>query len=167
MLFLANRANLDKRTLLTRIHNHLQTRVETADSPVEQVRYHPSTANKIGVRATINAPAFLGTRHPVEQAELQVAFDFPPKHPYDCYSIQWVESERDLMIRWQQEETHIDLGECHFEIDYRGEPVQREPSAFLDAHPLNVLETRIEHLETVLNSFIWEDDPTVPAGAIH
>lgn len=167
MIFLANRVNLDKRTLLTRIHNQLQTRVDKEESPVEQVWYHPSTANKIGVHATIDAPAFLGTTSPVEEAELQVAFDFPPNHSFDVYSIQWVEPDRDLMIGWHQDETHMDLGECHLQVDYDGETVQREPAAFLDEHPLNVFETRIEQLVDVLNSLIWDDDvPTVPAQAV-
>lgn len=167
MIFLANRANLDKRTLLTRIHNQLQTRVDKADSPVEQVWYHPSTANKIGVHATINAPAFLETTYPVAEAELHVAFDFPPNYSYDFYSFQWVEPARDLMIGWHQDETHTDLGECHFQVDYGGETVQREPAAFLDSHPLNVFETRIEHLVDVLNSLIWDGNiPTVPTQAV-
>lgn len=167
MIFLANRVNLDKRTLLTRIHNQLQTRVDKEESPVEQVWYHPSTANKIGVHATIDAPAFLGTTSPVEEAELQVAFDFPPNGSFDVYSIQWVEPDRDLMIGWHQDETHMDLGECHLQVDSDGETVQREPAAFLDDHPLNVFETRIEQLVDVLNALIWDDDvPSVPAQAV-
>ncbi len=67
MIFLANRVNLDKRTLLTRIHNHLQSHVPAESSPVEQVWYHTSAANKVGVRATINAPTFLGASYPVDR----------------------------------------------------------------------------------------------------
>ena len=43
MIFLANRANLDKRTLLTRIHNRLQSQVFNEASPVEHVWYHTSS----------------------------------------------------------------------------------------------------------------------------
>lgn len=168
MIFLANRANLDKRTLLTRIHDQLQTRVTKEDSPVEQVWYHTSTGNKTGVRATINAPTFLGTTYPVEEAELHVAFDFPPNHSYDFYKIQWVEPERELMIGWHQDETHMELGECHLQIDYGGETVQRETAAFLDSHPLNVVDQRTDHLVEILRSLTWDNDvPTVPAQAVH
>lgn len=167
MIFLANRANLDKRTLLTRIHNRLQTRVDKEHSPVVQVWYHPSNANKVGVRATINAPSFLRSAYPVEGAELHIVFAFPPNHPYDFYSIQWVEPARDLMIGWHQDETHMDHGECHLQLDFRGETVQREPAAYRDSPPLNVFETRIDQLGALLKSLTWDHDvPTVPAQAV-
>ncbi|MFT4921392.1 MAG: hypothetical protein ACI8XM_000589 [Haloarculaceae archaeon] len=167
MIFLANRANLDKRTLLSRIHNRLQTQVPKEDSPVEQVWYHTSTGNKVGVRAAIAPSVFLRTSYPVDDAELQVSFDFPQTHSYDFYRIQWVESDRDLMVGWHQDETHVDLGECHFQIDYRGETVQRERAEFLDSHPLNVFERRIDDLVNVLDALTWERDvPHVPQQTV-
>lgn len=167
MIFLANRANLDKRTLLTRLHNQLQTRVPTEDSPVEQVRYHTSTGNKVGVRATINPTGFLGTSYAIDEAELHVSFDFPPNRQYDFYEIQWVEPERDLMVGWHQDETHVDLGECHLQLDYRGETVQRAEAAFLDVHPLNVFDQRTDDLVDVLGAITWENDlPRVPKRVV-
>lgn len=166
MIFLANRSNLDKRTLLTRIHNRLQTRV-SEESPVTRVWYHTSSGNKVGVRATITPDEFLRTSYPVAEAELQVSFDFPQTYSYDFYAIQWVESDRDLMFGWHQDETHTDLGECHFQIDYRGETVQREAAAFLDSHPLNVFDQRLDDLGDVLDALAWEEDrPEVPEQAI-
>lgn len=71
------------------------------------------------------------------------------------------------MIGWQQDETLMNLGECHLPIDHGGETVQREPAAFVDQHPLNVFEARIEQLENVLNSATWDNYvPTVPAEAV-
>ena len=163
MIFLANRANLDKRTLLSRIHNQLSTQTTTDSSPVEQVWYHTSLGNKVGVRATIDAPTFLNTTYPVDQAELQISFDFPPNRPYDYYKIQWVESERSLMLGWHQDETHMDLGECHLQLDYQGETEQRDAASFLDTHPLNVFEQRMNQLVNVLASLTWDDgSPTIP-----
>jgi hypothetical protein len=158
MIFLANRTNLDKRTVLTRFHNRLQSQATTENSPVETVWYHTSTGNKVGVRATIAAPTFLGSEHPVDDAELHVSFTFPSNSSYDFYKIQWVESERDLMIGWHQDETHMDLGKCHFQIDYAGETVQRDESAYLDSHPLNVFEQRTEDIVSVLDELCWEND---------
>jgi len=167
MIFLANRTNLDKRTLLSRIFNRLQTQVSSEDSPVQQVWYHTSTGNKVGVRATIAPSVFLGTSYPVDDAELQVTFDFPQTHSYDFYRIQWVESDRGLMVGWHQDETHMDLGECHFQIDFQGETVQREEAAFLDAHPLNVFDRRIDDLVDVLDALTWDDGvPDLPKEAI-
>jgi len=167
MIFLANRANLDKRTLLTRIHNRLQTRVSKDDSPIEQVWYHTSTGNKVGVRATVAPGAFLRTSYPVSEAELQVSFDFPQTPEYDCYAIQWGEAERDLMIGWHQDETHANLGECHLQIDYDGETVQRSEAEFIDMHPLNVFDRRIDDLVDVLDALTWVDGvPSLPTEAI-
>lgn len=167
MIFLANRGNLDTRSLLTRLHDILQTQVPQADAPVEQVRYHTSRGNKVGVRATITAPLFLGESHPVETAELHVSFDFPPEHSYDFYTIQWVEADRDLMIGWHQDDTHMDLGECHIQLDHHGETVQREPATFLDEHPLNVFDRRMDHLVEILTAMNWTDDqPHIPDRAI-
>jgi hypothetical protein len=167
MIFLANRANLDTRTLLTRIHNRLQTQVSKEASPVEQVWYHTSTGNKTGVRATITPEDFLDTSYPVAEAELQVSFDFPKTHSYDFYRIQWVESDRNLMVGWHQDETHMDLDECHFQVDHRGETIQRARAKFLDAHPLNVFDERIDHLVDILDALTWDNaTPRVPKQAV-
>jgi hypothetical protein len=167
MIFLANRANLDKRTLLSRICNRLQTQISSEKSPVEQVWYHTSAGNKIGVRATIVPAMFLGTAYPVDEAELQVTFDFPQTHSYDFYRIQWVESDRDLMVGWHQDETHMDLGECHFQIDHRGDTVRRAEAAFLDAHPLNVFDRRLDDLVDVLDALTWDGGiPSLPKEAV-
>lgn len=167
MIFLANRTNLDTRTLLSRIFNRLQTRVSADDSPIEQVWYHTSAGNKIGVRATIVPSTFLGTPYPVDEAELQVTFDFPQTHSYDFYRIQWVESDRDLMVGWHQNETHTELGECHFQIDHQGDTVRRVEAAFLDAHPLNVFDRRLDDLVDVLDALTWDDGtPSLPKEAI-
>ena len=163
MIFLANRTNLDNRTLLTRLHNRLQTQASTAESPVEEVWYHTSAGNKVGVRATINVPQFLDSEYPVDDAELHVSFAFPSNYSYDFYKIQWVEATRDLMIGWHQDETHMDLGNCHFQTDYAGETVQRDPSAFLDSHPLNVFEQRTTDLVSILDELYWDNEqPSVP-----
>ena len=167
MIFLADRTNLDRRTLLTRIHKRLGTQVPDESAPVEQVRYRTSTGNKVGVRATISPETFRGMSHPVDQAELHVSFDFPKAHDHDFYAIQWVESGRDLMLGWHQDETHADLGECHFQIDHRGETVQRAQAEFLDVHPLNVLDRRTDDLVAVLDALTWEDGvPHVPSEAV-
>lgn len=167
MILLANRTNLDKRTLLTRIHNQLQTQVPAENSPIQQVWYHTSMGNKVGVRATITPATFLGTSYPVGEAELQISFAFPAEYAYDFYTIQWVESERDFMIGWHQDETHMDLGDCHFHIDYLGETVQRHVATVLDAHPLNVFDQRTADLVEVLGAITWDNDgPQVPEQAV-
>lgn len=71
------------------------------------------------------------------------------------------------MLGWHQDETHTELGECHFQLDYRGETLQRKQSAFLDLHPLNVVDQCTDALVTVLNALTWDGDvPHVPEEAI-
>lgn len=167
MIFLANRANLDRRTLLTRLHDRLGTQVTAEESPIEQVRYHTSAGNKRGVRATIDAPVFVGTAYAVDEAELHASFDFPPDRAYDVYTIQWIEPERELMLGWHQDETHADLGECHFQIDHRGETVQRAAAAYLDVHPMNVFDRRTDQLVALVSAVTWENDrPSVPERVV-
>ncbi|MDL0118504.1 hypothetical protein PNQ29_03305 [Halobacterium salinarum] len=167
MIFLANRTNLDKRTLLTRIHTQLQSQAAGDDAPIKQVRYHTSSGNKVGVRALLDAQAFLGFTYPGGEVELHASFDFPPNRDYDFYEIQWVEPDRKLMLGWHQDDTHMDLGNCHFQIDYQSETVQRTSADFLDAHPLNVFERRLDQFIPILDVITWEDElPTVPNHAI-
>lgn len=167
MVFLANRANLDARTLLTRIYNRFQTQVSADGSPIEQVWYHTSAGNKTGVRATVATATFLGTSHPVDTAELQISFDFPSNHGHDFYQIQWVESKREFMLGWHQDETHPELGKCHFQIDHQGKTIQRSQAEFLDIHPLNVLDQRIDDLVDSLDAITWGDGrPTVPEQVV-
>lgn len=167
MIFLANRANLDKRTLLTRIHSHLQSQVSVNDAPIKQVRYHTASGNKIGVQALVDAELFLGSTYPITEVELHVSFDFPLNREYDFYEIQWVEPDRDLMLGWHQDDTHMELGNCHFQIDYQTETAQRSSADFLDAHPLNVFEQRLNQLPGILTALTWTHDyPRIPTHAI-
>ncbi len=167
MIFLANRANLDRRSLLTRIHSLLQTQVDDETGPIERVWYRTSRGNKVGVSARLDAPAFAGEWYPVETVELQISFDVPPDRSVEYYAIQWVDSERELMLGWHQDETHPSLGRCHFQIDHRDETIQRLEAAVVDAHPLNVFDHRMEELVAVLDALHWRDGrPQVPAPIV-
>ena len=166
MIVLADRVTLDKRTLLTRIHTQLKTQAG-ADAPVEQVRYHPSKANKLEVRATIRPERFLDGSYPVSTVELHVSFDFPTEYSYDFYRIQWVDPDRELMLGWHQDDTHMNLGECHFQLDYRGDTIHRTEAAFLDRHPRNVFDHRIAQLVDVVNGLTWTNGrPAVPSDTL-
>lgn len=167
MIFLTNRANLDQRHLHTRLHTWLQTQTDGDDAPIEEVRYHTSASNKVGVRATIHPPAFLDTTYPVAEADLHVSFDFPTDRPYDYYTIQWVEPDRDFMLGWHQDDTHMELDECHLQLDHQGETVQRATANFLDRHPLNVFDQRLTDLAALLEALTWTpDQPRIPPHAV-
>lgn len=91
---------------------------------MKQVRYETSVANKVGVQATVTLDAFLQTTYPVAEAELQISFDITQISAYDFYTVHWVEPDRDITVGWHQDETHVVLGECHSQIDYRGKSGQ-------------------------------------------
>ncbi|MDB9252660.1 hypothetical protein [Halorubrum ezzemoulense] len=162
MIVLANRVTLDKRTLLTWIHTQLRTQAGT-DAPVEQVRYYPLKANKLEVRATIHQDRFLDASYPVSTVQLHVSFDSPTEFAYDFYRIQWVDSDREIMLGWHQDETHMGLGECRFQLDYRGDTIHRAEAEFLDRHPRNVFDHRIAQLVDVVDGLTWTDSrPVIP-----
>ena len=67
----------------------------------------------------------------------------------------------------ERDETHMDLGECHLQLDYEGETVQREVATVLDMHPMNVFDQRLTHLVDLIDTVSWENDrPRVPNHAI-
>lgn len=167
MVFLVNRENLDRRTLHRRIHDSLASRTEKSDSPVESVRYHPSKADLHEVRAKVDAPSFVGDSYPVEEAEIHIYFDFPRSLDFDRYRIQWVEPDREVMFGWHQDETHTELSRCHFQVDFEGETVQRTEAEYLDAHPLNVFDERVNALPDILDAVSWSEGvPQVPESSV-
>jgi len=86
---------------------------------------------------------------------------------YEYYVIEWSEADRDLGLGWHQDEDHPDLGECHFQLDHAGTTVERSAAEFVDEHPLEVLETRLDQLRALLPKIAWnEDTPVLPEGAI-
>ena len=75
--------------------------------------------------------------------------------------MQWVEPERDLSVGWHQDEHRPDLGECHLQLDHGESVVDVRAAEFLDAHPLNVLDRRLDALPTVLDAIDWRDGTPV------
>lgn len=167
MIFLANRGNLDQSQTHREVHDFLASRVTESDEPVLRVSYHPSRSQREEVRAEMDARMFVGdVSYDVERAELQVGFEMSQSLPFDHYKIQWVESERELMIGWHQDGTHSDLCECHFQIDHEGDYVQRTEADYLDDHPLNILGKRINVLPEILRSISTDGRPSVSESLV-
>ena len=153
MIFLVNHSNLNQARAHREIHDFLASRVDKPDSPVLGVKYHPSMSDREEVRAEIDVPRFVGdTSYDTERAELQVGFEMGPSLDFDHYRIGWVESERELMVGWHQDETHPELGRCHFQTEYEGDCPQRTEAKYLDDHPLNILGKRLDALPGILRS---------------
>ncbi|WP_256948579.1 hypothetical protein [Halorubrum ezzemoulense] len=45
----------------------------------------------------------------------------------------------------------MNLGECRFQLDYRGDTIHRTEAEFLDRHPRNVFGHRIAQLVDVVD----------------
>ena len=162
MIFLAGRDRLTQRTLLRDIHDRLANQAGS-----ENVRYRPSRRRPRYVVADIDTAVFLGDSYEAENARLEVRFWYPAGVGYEYYRINWIEPERNLMLGFHQDADHQDLGPCHIQLNYEDTPVGRHDATFLDAHPLSVLDNRLQQLPTGLAAIHWEDGtPSLPTWPV-
>jgi hypothetical protein len=149
-IFLANRGNLTKRQLYRDISNRLRR-----EPGSQTVSYDPSRARPKRVVSSFDPDIFLSRQYGVSDARLETNFWFPSEVNHEYYEIEWIEPGRNLGVGWHQDRTHPSLGNCHFQIDHNGRTVCREGAVFLDRHPLNVLEARLEQLRSLLPALDW------------
>lgn len=160
-VFLANRGNLTKAKLYTTIRQRLDK-----EPGYYAVRVRASRARPRAIQARVEPEEFLSREYAVDTARLEVRFSYPRAIDYEYYVIEYSEADRELGIGWHQDNYHPDLGECHFQIDHGRSTVTRTPATFVDEHPLEVLETRLDQLRAVLPRIDWKDgEPTVSGGA--
>ena len=152
VIFLAHRALLDQHTALGEIHGWLRKQGGCRD-----VRFEPSSIRRHEVAATVDSTIFLGEPHPSETVGLRVAFEYPDDSAHEHYEIQWIDSDRNYSFGWHQDDTHPDLGACHFQLDYQDETVVRNPAVFTNSHPLTVLEKRLAQVPLILELLTWEN----------
>lgn len=159
-VFLANRGNLTRAKLYQAIRQRIGT-----EPGCYAVRVRPSRARPRTIEARVDPEEFLSQEYSAADAVLEVTFSYPRSVDYEYYVIEWSEAEREFGIGWHQDEDHPDLGECHFQIDHAGTTVDRSAATFVDEHPLEVLETRLEQLRSALARIDWEDgEPTLSDG---
>lgn len=152
MVFLAGRDRYTQRTLLRAVHDRL------VNQPgCETVRYRPTRRRPRFVVADIDTTTFLGASYAVERARLELRFRYPADVEHEFYRVNWVEPTRDLAVGIHQDGDHPDLGPCHLQLEYGGTPIERHEATFIDAHPLAVLDERLQQLPTVLASIRWRD----------
>jgi len=157
-VFLANRGNLTKAKLYDAIRRRLDK-----EPGCYAVRVRPSRARPRTIKTRVAPAEFLSRAYVADDATLTVRFSYPRAVDYEYYVVEWSEGTRDVGIGWHQDEGHPDLGECHFQIDHAGETIDRRSATFVDEHPLEVLETRLDQLREVLPRIDWTDgEPTLP-----
>lgn len=157
-IFLANRGNLTKAKLYEAIRRRLGK-----EPGCYAVRLQPSRARPRTIETRVDPEEFLSQTYPIDEAKLEITFSYPRTVDYEYYIIEWSEVDRDLGLGWHQDEDHPDIGECHFQIDYSGTTVERSSAEFVDEHPLEVLETRLDQLRVLLPQIDWNGDtPSLP-----
>jgi hypothetical protein len=59
-------------------------------------------------------------------------------------------------VGWHQDDTHDDLGPVHLQLNDGATPVAHESAAFIDSHPLDVAERRLDSLRYAVLAVEWE-----------
>ena len=156
MIFLADRADIQARQLHRRLTNRFQT-----DGYFEVVEFRitgPREPGPYRVVAETNPQLFLDDEaYPVERARIEVGFHLRWGEDYDHYWFNWIEPERDFLLGWHQDDDHSDLGPVHLQVNQGGEPLEHVAATFIEAHPMAILEARLEQLGDVLSRVEWDD----------
>jgi hypothetical protein len=154
MIFVAGRDRYTQRTLLRDVHDRLTNQAGCVD-----VRYRPSRRRPRYVIADVAPPTFLSDAYEVENARLEVRFWYPEGVEHEYYRINWVEPDRNLMLGFHQDADHPELGPCHIQLTCEDAAIGRHSATFLDAHPLAVLDARLQQLPSTIESIYWENGP--------
>jgi len=153
VVFLANRANLQSK----RLHDRIQNRLSGAFENVRRRRAEPREAGPYRVVAEVDPRQYLGDgEYPVTIARIEIGFQLQTGEPREYYWFNWIEPERSLLVGWHQDDTHDDLGPVHLQVNDGATPVAHEPAEFIDSHPLDVVECRLDSLRDVNLAVEWE-----------
>ncbi len=153
-VFLANRANLQSK----RLHDRIRNRLSAEFDAVHRRRTEPREAGPYRVVGTVNPRQFVGDEaYPTTTARIEVGFQLQTGEPYEYYWFNWIEPERQLLVGWHQDDTHDNLGPVHLQVNDSATAVDHQPADFIDSHPLDVVERRLESLPDAVTAVEWED----------
>ena len=158
VVFLANRANLQEK----RLHDRIQNRLSGAFDTVRRRRAEPREPGPYRVVPEVDPREFLGDgEYPVTTARVKIGFQLQTSDPYEYYWFNWIEPDRRLLVGWHQDDTHDDLGPVHLQVNDGTTPVAHEPAQFIDSHPLDVVERRLDLLRDVVLAVEWGQERPV------
>lgn len=129
----------DRKQIYRRIRDRLSTQSE-----FEDVRYVPSRNRPRMIRTDVEPALFVDESYPGNSARLEIEFDV--RWPELRYWIQWIEPDRGVACGWHRDETHPDLGACHFQIERPDGTTERKRANDVKDHPLAVVEARLDTL---------------------
>jgi hypothetical protein len=153
VVFLANRANLQSK----RLHDRIRNRLDGVLDNVRRRRAEPREAGPYRVVGELNPRQFLDDdAYPVTTARVEIGFQLQTDEPYEYYWFNWVEPERSLLVGWHQDDTHDDLGPVHLQVNDGATAVVHQRARFIDTHPLDVVERRLDALPDVVAAVEWE-----------
>ena len=153
VVFLANRANLQNK----RLHDRIQNRLSGEFENVRRRRAEPREAGPYRVVAEVDPCQFLGDdEYPVATARVEIGFQLQTGEPREYYWFNWIEPDRSLLVGWHQDDTHDDLGPVHLQVNDSATPVAHAPAEFIDSHPLDVVERRLDSLRDAVLAVEWE-----------
>jgi hypothetical protein len=153
VVLLANRANLQDKRLHDRIQNRLSGEFET----VRRRRAELRDAGPYRVVAEGDPRQFLGDdEYPVTTARVEIGFQLQTGEANEYYWFNWIEPDRSLLVGWHQDATHDALGPVHLQVNDGATPVAHEPAEFIDSHPLDVVERRLNSLRDAVLAVEWE-----------
>lgn len=119
------------------------------------------------VIADVDPTTFLHNPYDVENARLEIRFWYPAGVDYEYCRTNWVEPDRSLMLGFHQDADHPDLGPCHIQLNYEDTPVDRHGATLLDAHPLAVLDDRLQQFPSAIDSINGENGiPSLPTWPV-
>lgn len=165
--FLADRANLQHK----RLHDRIQHRLSREFADAHRRRTDPHEAGPYRVVADVDPRQFLDDdTYPVTTARLEIGFQLETGTPYEYHWCNWIEPDRPLLVGWYQDDTLDDLGPTRLRVTDGETTVAHEPAQVVDAHPLAVVERRLDSFRDVIPAVEWEQgrpvglDPEVPPG---
>lgn len=154
VVLLADRSNLQRK----RLHDRIKNRLATGFNTVKIRRTEPREPGPYRVVGSTNPRQYFeNSSYPVSDARLEVGFRLATDEEDECYWINWIEPARNLLMGWHQDGTHADLGPVHFQITWDGSVIEHRSATYIDAHPLAVLEQRLEELESSIATVTWEE----------
>ena len=144
VVFLANRANLQSK----RLHDRIQNRLGGEFESVRRRRAAPREPGPYRAVADMNPRRFFDDdAYPATTARIEIGFRLQTGDPDEHYWFNWIEPDRSLLVGWHRDDTHDDLGPVHLQINDGAMPVAHESAEFIDSHPLDVVERRLNSLQ--------------------
>lgn len=160
VVFLAGRDNIRIRQLHRRIKNRFQSddRFDMAQLRVAEPR-DPGPYRAVG---HVDAQRFLDdSSSPVRTARIEVGFQLPNHRSHECYWINWIEPDRNVLFGWHQDDEHPDLGPVHLQVNQGETTIDHESAVFIDEHPMAVVEARLQQLPDALARIDWNNGTAV------